>query len=83
MLGKLRAPIELGSCSLEARPGQRKEVLLNPTGVVNGIDYEEWHPAGDTFLRRDGYCNYDAGSLDGKARCKAALQRVGVQGGGG
>ncbi|GAB4817304.1 hypothetical protein N2152v2_004350 [Parachlorella kessleri] len=46
------------------------------TGVVNGIDYTEWHPASDPHLRRDGYANYDVNTLtEGKARCKAALQK--------
>ncbi|KAL4855125.1 Granule-bound starch synthase 2 [Chlorella vulgaris] len=46
-------------------------------GVVNGIDLNEWHPAIDAHLSpSDGYCPYDADSLDsGKARCKAALQK--------
>ncbi len=44
---------------------------------MNGIDYTEWHPSTDEFLRKDGYTNYDVESLeDGKARCKAALQKV-------
>lgn len=48
-------------------------------GIVNGIDTADWSPAVDTFLQSDGYRHYDAGSLkDGKAACKAALQRVGV-----
>jgi starch synthase len=46
-------------------------------GIVNGIDYSEWSPGADPFLRSDGYCNYTAATLaEGKARCKAALQRV-------
>lgn len=46
-------------------------------GIVNGIDTNDWSPAKDKFLTSDGYRNYDAGSLkDGKAACKAALQRV-------
>lgn len=51
------------------------------SGVVNGIDYNEWDPATDEHLRSDGYCNYDTHSLArGKARCKAALQRVSAAG---
>ena len=51
-------------------------------GIVNGIDYSEWSPMHDKFLSNDsgihwGYRNYDFGSLkEGKAACKAALQRV-------
>ena len=58
----------------------RRQSLLPLTvaGVVNGIDYTEWHPASDPHLQRDGYANYDLDSLtEGKARCKAALQKVG------
>ncbi|GAB4815155.1 hypothetical protein N2152v2_002201 [Parachlorella kessleri] len=45
-------------------------------GVVNGIDYSEWHPLSDPHLQSDGYTNYDADSLAlGKACCKAALQQ--------
>ncbi len=51
---------------------------MSKSGVVNGIDYTEWHPASDPHLRRDGYANYDVNTLtEGKARCKAALQKVG------
>ena len=46
-------------------------------GIVNGIDTSDWSPQQDRFLRSDGYTNYDIDNLvDGKARCKAALQRV-------
>ena len=46
-------------------------------GIVNGIDTHEWSPASDAHLRSDGYANYSATDLrEGKARCKAALQRV-------
>ncbi|KAK9844059.1 hypothetical protein WJX81_003138 [Elliptochloris bilobata] len=45
-------------------------------GIVNGIDTREWSPEADVHLRSNGYANYSAASLrDGKARCKAALQR--------
>ena len=44
---------------------------------MNGIDYSEWSPQRDPFLRSDGYVNYSPADLAaGKARCKAALQRV-------
>ena len=46
----------------------RREVL---TGILNGIDTEEWNPATDARL----WATYDAGNLSGKARCKAALQQ--------
>lgn len=46
------------------------------TGVVNGIDLQEWDPRIDVHLRSDGYANFDpAGFQEGKAACKRALQR--------
>ncbi|MEQ1505629.1 MAG: glycogen/starch synthase [Myxococcota bacterium] len=41
------------------------------TGILNGIDPDEWDPAADSHLAEP----YDATTLDGKAACKAALQR--------
>lgn len=49
---------------LHARAGQ----LL---GILNGIDADEWNPATDRHLP----ANYDVENLDGKARCKSALQQ--------
>jgi starch synthase len=40
------------------------------TGILNGVDYAVWDPATDPHLAT----NYDANRLEGKARCKAALQ---------
>jgi starch synthase len=42
------------------------------TGVLNGIDHRVWSPDRDTQITR----SYDAEELDGKRRCKAALQRT-------
>ena len=48
----------------------RGEVL---TGILNGIDTEEWNPACDPHLA----VNYDAGSWQtGKPACKQALQEA-------
>ena len=40
------------------------------SGILNGVDGEVWDPRTDTAIA----ANYGADSLDGKARCKAALQ---------
>jgi starch synthase len=46
------------------------------SGIVNGIDDAVWDPARDSALA----VRYDAAALDGKARCKAALQaELGLQ----
>lgn len=40
------------------------------TGIVNGIDYDEWNPATDPHI-----VNFDAASLDRRMENKRALQR--------
>jgi len=46
------------------------------SGIVNGIDYNDWHPRSDEFLTSDGYTQYDMENLlEGKRQNKAALQR--------
>ena len=42
------------------------------TGVVNGIDLAVWNPAADPLLP----AGYSASQLEGKRRCKAALQEA-------
>ncbi|ADV46245.1 glycogen synthase GlgA [Nitratifractor salsuginis] len=41
------------------------------TGILNGVDYDEWNPAHDPYLP----ANYDRGAMEGKAICKRELQR--------
>jgi starch synthase len=41
------------------------------SGILNGVDGVVWNPASDALIAAP----YSAESLDGKARCKAALQR--------
>uniref|UniRef100_A0A7S0SDU2 Starch synthase, chloroplastic/amyloplastic n=1 Tax=Mantoniella antarctica TaxID=81844 RepID=A0A7S0SDU2_9CHLO len=48
------------------------------SGIVNGMDFNEWSPEHDTFLQSDGFQNYNTdlqGLWTGKQACKAALQR--------
>lgn len=42
------------------------------TGIVNGIDQTAWNPAADMQIT----AKYSARDLEGKERCKAALQRA-------
>jgi starch synthase len=39
------------------------------SGILNGVDYSEWNPEHDQFIR----CNYSWNSLEGKRECKRAL----------
>lgn len=41
------------------------------TGIINGIDFEEWNPETDPYITS----RYGKENLAGKKRCKAALQR--------
>jgi len=40
-------------------------------GILNGVDYDEWSPAHDPFIRE----KYDSSRLEGKKACKADVQR--------
>ncbi len=55
-------------CGLEGVLGERKNDL---TGILNGIDYDEWDPASDQALAAP----YNKRNPAGKARDKAALQK--------
>ncbi|HWA99201.1 MAG TPA: glycogen synthase GlgA, partial [Pirellulales bacterium] len=58
----------LGS-GLEGVLQQRRDVL---TGIINGVDYSIWNPATDPHIAQQ----YDVNTFsEGKAVCKAALQR--------
>ena len=59
----------LGGWGLDGTAGSRWEKL---DGVLNGIDEKEWNPATDKLIA----ANYTARTYaNGKAECKAALQR--------
>lgn len=51
--------------------GVLKERHSDLFGVLNGIDPEEWSPAGDPHIA----AHYTVDNVSGKARCKADLQR--------
>ncbi|MBS4096097.1 MAG: glycogen synthase GlgA [Sulfuricella sp.] len=52
--------------------GLLKQRAADLTGIVNGIDNDEWNPAADPHIAR----NYGSGNLDEKAANKAALQKM-------
>ena len=57
-------------CGLEGILQQRHDDLF---GIINGVDYREWNPETDRYL--SGH-NYGVKNFaEGKAACKAALQR--------
>jgi starch synthase len=55
-------------CGLDGLLRRRQRDL---TGILNGVDYEEWSPTGNAFLPHA----FTAEDLHGKAADKAALQR--------
>jgi len=54
---------------LEGAVRERSDAL---SGVLNGVDYDEWNPESDPHLP----ANFSAARLDGKAVCKRDLQRA-------
>ena len=54
---------------LEGVVRERSDAL---SGILNGVDYEEWNPESDPHLA----ANFGAGDLSGKAICKRELQRA-------
>jgi starch synthase len=58
----------LGGAQLD---GVLRDRAADLTGIVNGIDLDEWDPAHDRHLK----AHFDAGDISGKATCKAELQR--------
>ncbi len=52
---------------MEGVLGRRRDVL---TGILNGVDYEEWNPTKNPFLSHP----YSVDNLEGKRAQKAALQ---------
>jgi starch synthase len=47
---------------------KRKEDLF---GIINGVDYQEWDPSKDPYIKK----NYDLRDLSGKRECKRDLIR--------
>ncbi len=55
-------------CGLQGVFQDRRQDLY---GILNGVDYEEWSPETDPFIRQ----RYGPGNLRGKRVCKADLQQ--------
>lgn len=63
----LSAPL---GCGLEGALSNRAADLH---GIINGVDYDQWNPTNDRFLGKLRYT--PASAAEGKAACKADLQR--------
>lgn len=59
--------VEYG-CNLEHLLTRRNDVL---TGIINGIDYQEWNPATDAFIEH----HFSVDDPSGKSATKAAIQK--------
>lgn len=55
-------------CNLENLLTRRSDVL---TGIINGIDYQEWNPETDKFIEH----HFSASDISGKALTKASIQK--------
>ena len=55
-------------CGFDGLLRQRQSALY---GILNGVDYEEWSPHNDPYLK----CNYRSDDFTGKAADKLELQR--------
>lgn len=55
-------------CGLDGVLGHRSEHV---TGIINGIDYNEWNPQVDNLIP----AKYSPEQMAGKAECKKALQK--------
>lgn len=49
--------------------GVLRDRAATVSGILNGVDYEEWSPENDRFIA----ARYSAGDLSGKAKCKQDL----------
>ncbi len=54
-------------CGMDGLLHHRRDRL---SGILNGVDHTLWDPAGDRYLP----ANYALGDMEGKSRCKLALQ---------
>jgi len=64
---EIRTDPELG-LGLEGVLRNRKDDL---SGIINGIDYEEWNPAADPLIP----ARFSSENLSGKSKCKKQLMR--------
>jgi starch synthase len=65
-----------GGCGLEGVLATRAGDLR---GIINGVDYEQWNPETDEFLRH----HYTMDDLSGKRACREELvRRLGIEGSG-
>jgi starch synthase len=56
--------------------GVLKDRAQNVTGILNGVDYEEWNPQSDKYI----VAHYGAENLSGKQHCKQdLLEHMGIQ----